>query len=196
MKNILTLIALATIALSGCTAMTLPRPISSDNAVDINECGKKDIRCISEILDRERFDHYDPDKMHKSLEGYEPPSLVELYDNNRIFVNNWQTDDERKEFYLHSHVLLIGGMSESWFEPHGDITFCFIKYNETVVFSKLFLVHELLHCAGYIGGMWEHHQYSDYQPEQKRIMKEEGVDRWVDTEFYKNHDSKYKYWEE
>jgi hypothetical protein len=159
--------------LGGCTPMQ-PRGIEWGYA---DHC--KDVRCV--VQEVERWDGEEPPSVVRMplMEGYRDSPLTWMYDNGYLTI-------ETMPLYVHAFSLATGsvilGLAEITPGLFGEIYKCHILY--TPVPSWRILIHELSHCQGYLD-RWDMTSHYGYTEEQRRIMAEEGVSKWADTEFFK-----------
>lgn len=112
----------------------------------------------------------------KIMEGYEDTNLYKMLQDSRLTIET-----------INPFFPVFGIYGYITFQPgkYGEIYKCAIKY--TPGFNWLFLKHELAHCQGYseVGYLNLSWFLDDYTHNQKEILKLEGKDKWIDTEFYK-----------
>lgn len=167
--------------LTNCTMLSNPMP---DVELSTFE-GCPDVDCVIDRLDA-LPDEQKTCRQPGWMEGYRAAKLRTLIDMGRLEIVRWPD------------LLQIPAFFGYW--PYGATTFTPGKYGDlhhaTVYYTDdpawHILAHELMHVAGpcvesgvgfvsypYVGG---------YTDTQKEIMKTEGVERWIDTTYYKNED--------
>ena len=171
------LTALVLLVLSGCTMMQ-PRENLPNNLAD--HC--KDFKCVVDAVDSISNDPKYPGNRFEIMEGYQDTKLAPMLEDGRLTI-------EYMNPVLNATLLILGPMpayTKLWFGKYGEMWKCEVNLTPWPTWDLL--VHELTHCQGYgdrgplniFAGVGKYTQY------QKEIMKSEGVERWVDTEFYKN----------
>jgi len=168
--------------MAGCTVM----PPAS---LDISSCKWGDVECIGQKYDEQRFSEEFQESCipWKPMEGYEPPSYTELKQRGLIDVD---TMIGIPVISTAVGVPLLG-YNTVWFGETGDILKSKMRYMAGLPNSMI--AHEITHLycrdKGLLGWMGK----APYTPKQMEIMKNEGVDRWTDTSYYKKEDSSYHY---
>lgn len=158
--------------LSGCTMMQ-PR----ENVWNLaDHCETRE--CVVDAVDTIRGDQGYPGDRFRIMEGYKDTKLRPMLDDGRLDID-----------YINPLLIIAGpvlGYASIVPGRYGEVWKCSVRVAPWHDWSLL--VHELTHCQGYtdrgfLNPLWF---MDDYASGQKKIMAKEGVDRWVDTEFYKN----------
>lgn len=119
------------------------------------------------------------------------PSLRWLVDNGRLEIVEWGTG--------RALLAVVGyhpyGYTRIWPGKYGDFYKARVHYTKDPGWH--ILAHELMHVAGpcadsgaYGAVMMNTFSagFMGYTKGQKEIMDREGVERWIDTTYYKNED--------
>jgi hypothetical protein len=113
------------------------------------------------------------------MEGYKDTNLKSMYNSGRLTINTVNP----------IVAILFGVYGYTSFERglYGEMYSCEVNYCPG--FNWLVLVHELTHCQGYqdYGSLAAYLGPIGYTEEQQKIIKEEDVDLWVNTTFYKEN---------
>ena len=174
----LTLGLLTLCMLTSCTGFSDPRP-GFDRTL-AKHCEAGDVRCVTTAMDSVKDEDQGGYRL-EFMEGFATPNLTNMLDNGRLTVETmpvWA--------YAAMVVTLVpmpgltafkqtyyGGMYECniWFTPD--------SWNQV-------LIHELQHCQGFgESGLYPNFLIPGYSDKQKEIMKQEGVDKWSDTDYYR-----------
>lgn len=118
------------------------------------------------------------------MEGYKMQSLRWLKEHNRLKIERWS--DWKK-----LQLLIIGGYAGESKIKHGefgDFHSAEVRYVSDDYWNNL--AHELMHVAGPcseidpIQRFLLQGEFADYTEIQKQIMKLEGKNSWIETDFY------------
>lgn len=182
------LVLLACMSLGGCTAFSPPRDLESMAPFD--HCESVD--CVIDV-----YDDVITGTVSESgrrwgwMEGYKDTPLRVMYDSGALVVESYSG------WWLPVQLSLgmyVGGYTTTQSGEYGDIASCSAHYMDTVGW-KYILVHELMHCQGYMESnqydpsAWLINAQDGYTKSQRQVMAAEGVSRWIDTAFYKNEDA-------
>jgi hypothetical protein len=175
-KKILSLLTVST--LSSCTLFSPPNPGFDYNLAD--HCAHGDSDCIIDVMDEHRFESHTPERRVKYMDGYPPVMLGEMRDRGALEISKMNPLVLAGSTALLSPVLGVAMVRAG---DKGAIYSCKVWYT-----TNYTMIHELQHCKGYMEGAWTGYPnflMDNYTSEQRRIMKEEGVDRWEDTDYFK-----------
>ncbi len=169
MRNIL--ITVLPLLLPSCTIMQ-PRNVPLDFA---SEC--QSVECVVDAVDTLRDREEYGGTRFDIMEGYEDTYLRQMLKDGRLTISHINP--------LYPLILGVFGYAEVRPGKYGEVWKCNVEY---IPLDTYFLVHELLHCQGYTdrGVLNPLFFLNSYTKEQRRIMEEEGKDRWTDTQFYKD----------
>jgi hypothetical protein len=168
---------------TSCTAFSPPR--TGGSAVWSSDC--ETVECLMEVYDEEITNNPESTgRRFKWMEGYRDTPLVTLNELGVLKTNK-----------LNPLVpIATGTLGFSLFHSGetGDIADCTVWYTPLIGW-KYWLVHEWMHCQGFMESSLDpfavllNALQDTYTEEQIRIMSEEGVSHWYDTQFYKNEDA-------
>lgn len=150
--------------------MSCTTPIVRDTtAIDDITC--ETVECVVDAMDSLPQDS--KDARYLWMEGMPDANLRKMLNEGSLDI------DIINPLWL---LTLTYGYAYLESKPYGGMKKCVVRYVPGL--NWLSLKHELSHCQGY-----EDHgiplQLGDYTDEQKHIMKQEGVSRWIDTSTYK-----------
>jgi hypothetical protein len=131
-----------------------------------------------------------PGERLEFTKGYKDANLRFLKETGRLEIIRVNPITTTVVFAISG--IFLGGQAGVGSGAYGDVYSCKVWY--TYAFGWQWLVHELTHCQGY-KDRGPFANPGKYTPDQKSIMMAEGVDAWVDTEFYKSGEV-YKYYTE
>lgn len=139
----------------------------------------KTVDCVMEAVDSIADDPKWEGTRFEWMEGYEDNNLTKMYADGRLEISEMPVVIP---LALLSVGVLFFGLSYIQAGKYGEMWKCNIYYTDFP--NNHFLIHELMHCQGYkdygfINGN------GSYTKDQLAIMKIEGKDKWVDTNFYK-----------
>jgi len=137
-------------------------------------------------------------KVFKYREGYKDTPIRYMYDHGYITI---EPQPLWARLFIISTGSIVPGAAVIKSGENGDVGGCEVYYEPVFkFFSYDWIVHEFEHCQGYTeSGLSPTGMFAgDFTNGQKRILvKEFGKDweekgfHWVDTEHYKNEDSKW-----
>jgi hypothetical protein len=158
---------------SGCT-LGQPRNINIDFAK-----GCEDTDCVIDRVDRIANDLSYGGERFVFMEGYPDSSLRRMKDKGLLTID---TMNPLTFIGFQAMGSTMFGYAELTPGKYGEVYSCHVKY--IPMFNYTYLVHELTHCQGYADSGLFGWPY-DYTKWQKELIDQDGVTRWVDTEYYR-----------
>jgi hypothetical protein len=186
MRTLSTVLVLAT--MTGCTAFSPPRDIESMDP--FSHCETVD--CIVDVYDEVITGTVSESGWRwKWMEGYKDTPLRYMMDKGSLTVESYSG------WWLPAQLsfgIYLGGYATFQTGAYGDIATCSAHYMDTVGWRYL-LVHELMHCQGYMESGWYDpsawivNSQDHYTKGQVEEMEKDNVEHWYETEYYKNEDA-------